>query len=458
MGARRASWPDDHDTVAVTAVVTDSREAGPGALYLARRGEQLDGADFAPAAVEAGAVATVATRPLDVPTLVVDDVQAALVAIARAVRGRAVATVVGITGSVGKTTTKDLLATVAGATVPTVAARGSYNNEVGVPLTVCRTDADTAVLVAELGARGRGHIAELATWLRPDVAVVTIVAGAHLELFGSLDEVAVAKAELVASLGPDGVAVLNVDDHRVAAMAHDAPGRVVRVSVDDAAADVHARDVRLDGASRASFTAVLPGGRSAPVALPITGRHHVLNALLALAAADAVGVDPVAGAAALSRATVSGGRGRVLATADGGILVDDSYNANPTSVLAALGALADLQVTGRRHAVLGVMAEIGPTHEADHRRVGAAAAEVVDALVVVGAAAAGLAAGARAARPDLAVSVVDDAEAAVAALGAVPHGDAVLVKGSRVAGLERLVDLVAGPPHPDDPPSGEAPR
>ena len=205
----------------------------------------------------------------------------------------------------------------------------------------------------------------------------------------------------------------------------------------------------LDDRSRASFVAVLPEGE-VRVRLPITGRHHVRNALLALAAALAAGVDPGAGAAALAASEVSTGRGRVVTTPSGGLVVDDSYNANPTSVLAALRALDELAVAGRRMAVLGVMAEIGATHDADHRRVGAAAAEVVDRLVVVGSAATGLVDGARAARADLDVTMVDHVGEAVAALGTLRPDDAVLVKGSRVAGLERVVAALVDDDRPAD--------
>lgn len=442
LDAGREGWGDATAVARVTGVITDSREITPGDVYVARRGEHLDGARFAADAVAAGAVAVVADRALEVPTLVVPDAQEALVRIAGIVRARTAATVVGITGSVGKTTTKDLLAAAAGASRSTVAARGSHNNEVGVPLTVCRASDDTEVLVVELGARGRGHIADLVRWVRPDVAVVATVAGAHLELFHSLDEVARAKVELVEGLGPDGIAVLNADDERVLAMADRAPGRVVTVSAQGSAtADLVAREVVLDGSGRAAFNAATPWG-TVPVALPIVGRHHVTNALLALAATVVAGGDLAAGAATMATAPVSTGRGRLVVTRDGLRVLDDTYNANPTSVLAALAALADLDVPGRRAGVLGVMAEIGAAHEDEHRRVGAATAGVLDHLVVVGGAAVGLAVGARSRDDGPTVVEVDDVRAARAAVDdlGLGDGDALLVKASRVAGLERLVD------------------
>lgn len=439
-----SGWAVAPDDLVVTGVVTDSREATPGDVYVARVGSTADGADYAPAAVAAGAVATVASRAVPhVPTLVVEDVDAALAAIAADVRTRGHAAVVAVTGSVGKTTTKDLVAAACGASRRVVAARGSFNNEVGVPLTVAGIESDTEVLVAELGARGVGQVAELAAWVRPDVAVVTAVAGVHLELFGTVDAIAATKGELVEALGEDGVAVLNGDDPRVAAMAARCAGRVLTVSgAGDERADLHAAAVVVDDVGCARFVAVTPWGRH-EVSLPIAGRHHVGNALAALAVVGALGADVAAGAAALATATVSVGRGRVVRAA-GRTILDDSYNANPTSVLAAVDTLAGMRAN-RRLAVLGVMAEIGADHDAEHRRVGSRAAAVVDGLVVVGDDARGIADGARAAGLDtvLPAADADEAVAVLRTLGPGP-GDVVLVKASRVAGLERVVAALAG--------------
>jgi UDP-N-acetylmuramoyl-tripeptide--D-alanyl-D-alanine ligase len=423
----------------VTAVSTDSREVEPGGatLFVARRGEQQDGHDHARGAVEAGAVAVLASRDLPgVPRVVVDDTDAALGRLARHVRDVVAPDVVGITGSVGKTTTKDLVRAACGATRRTVGAQGSYNNEVGVPLTLLATRADTEVLVVEMGARGVGQVADLAEVARPTIGVVTAVAGVHLELFGSLDAVAEAKGELVAALPAEGTAVLNVDDERVAAMAARTAASVLRVSATgDAPADLTAADVRLDARARATFTARTPWGDHA-VTLPVAGRHHVGNALAALAVAGAAGADVGAAAAALASAEVSQWRGAVVEL-DGVVVLDDAYNANPTSTLAALDTLAAMEVPGRRIAVLGVMAEIGDDHETEHWRIGMRAAGVLDRLVVVGDDAAPITAGARdAAMPR--VDLVPDAAAAVEALDDLADGDAVLVKASRVAGLEAV--------------------
>ncbi len=428
--------------VAVEAVTTDSRTVpsdpdAPPTLFVARRGEQRDGHDHAPAAVEAGAVGVLAGRALpDLPCVVVADPDEALRALARHVRDTVDPVVVGITGSVGKTTTKDLVHATLASAMPTEAATGSYNNEMGVPLTLLRTRADTRALVVEMGARGVGQVAPLARLARPDVGIVTAVAGVHLELFGSLDAVARAKGELVEELPADGTAVLNADDPRVAAMADRTDARVLRCSVaGDTAADLQARDVRLDTRARATFTAVTPWG-DAEVTLPVAGVHHVANALYALAAAGAAGADLGAAAEALGRAEVSPWRAAVVEV--GGIVVlDDAYNANPTSTTAALDTLAAMQVPGRRVAVLGVMAEIGDDHDIEHWRVGSHAAGVVDRLVVVGDDAQMIAVGAR--EQGLArVQVVDDVDAALDALEDLEDGDALLVKASRVVGLDRV--------------------
>jgi len=426
-------------------LTADSRSVPHGAAFLALRGDVHDGHDHVRAAVAAGAVAAIVEREDslgELPGVVVADGQAALAAVAGEVRRRVDAKVVAITGSVGKTTTKDLVAAAVGSQRRVVAARASFNNEVGVPLTLLRLRRDTEVAVVEIGARGRSHIARMIPIIRPDVAVVTAVAGAHLEQFGNLDGVAESKAELVEGLGAGGVAILNADDPLVAAMARRHAGRSVLVSAcGNPAADLVAERVTVDECARASFEVVGDGGWIA-VRLPIAGVHHVANALLALAAAQAVGVALDAAAAALADATVSAWRSEVV-VAGGVVVLNDAYNANVASMLAALDTLAAQQVPGRRWAVLGVMAELGERHhEAAHREVGAASvAAGVDQLVVVGEGASGIAEGARAAghRAVLQVGTADDA---VAALGAVRPGDAVLCKASRVAGLERVAQAL----------------
>jgi UDP-N-acetylmuramoyl-tripeptide--D-alanyl-D-alanine ligase len=424
----------------IADLATDSRELEPGALFVALRGEQADGHDHVPDACQRGAAALLTEREPaddDVAAVVVADTWAALRALGVAVRERVAPRTVAVTGSLGKTTTKDLVAAAVGAGRRVAAARGSFNNELGVPLTLLSLRADTQVLVTEIGARHVGDIATLAPLVAPEVAVVTSVAPVHLEVFGTIESIARAKGELVRALGPDGTAVLNLDDTRVAAMAAHAPA-VLGYGV-ESEASVTAEDIELDDAARAAFTAVTPWGR-ARVRLPLAGRHHVGNALAALAVAGHLGVDLGDAAAALATAPVSPWRGEIV-DAGGVRVLNDAYNANPTAAIAALETLSALRCDGRTWAVLGTMAEIGSGAEDEHRRVGERCARLgVGRLVAVGEHAAAYAAGATEgglATDDVA-EVADAGEALAHLLDGVEPGDAVLVKASRVAGLEAV--------------------
>lgn len=434
-------------TTVVRSLTTDSREVEPDSVFVALGTATADGHDHAAVAHRAGASAVLAERSLDVPglsTVVVPDTWEALRALASFVRRQVAPTAVAVTGSVGKTTVKDLTAAAVGAGRRVHAARGSFNNELGVPLTLLGLEADDQVLVAEIGARHEGDIADLAPLVAPDVAIVTAVAAVHLEVFGSLAAVGRAKAELVDAIAADGLAVLHGADPIVAAMSARAPASLL-VAIDGrtgspgsgALPDVWAEDLRLDRQARPSATAVTPWGRTA-LHLPIAGRHQLLNGLFALTVAGHLGVALDAAAAAIAEAPISPWRGAVDEV--GGVVVlDDAYNANPTSVAAALQTLVALERTGAAIAVLGEMAEIGSTSGDEHRIIGRRCAELgVDRLVVVGAAASSLAAGARGAGM-VEVQEVPDAMAAAAVLrGSLVPGDAVLVKASRVAGLERV--------------------
>lgn len=438
----------------VTAVTTDSREVPDEAtLFVAIRGEHADGHDYVDDALRRGAVAVLADRDLELHgagLLRVEDTWRGIGALGAEVRRRVDPTVVAITGSVGKTTTKDLTAAALGAGRRTVAAQGSYNNELGVPLTLLTAEADTEALVVEIGARGVGHIARLTPLVAPDVSIVTAVAGVHLELFGDVETVAVAKGELVECLSPSGTAVLNADDPRVAAMARRTDASVLRYGIagaergDTLPLELEASQVRLDRLARASFHARTPWGET-DVTLPLAGRHHVGNALAALAAAGSAGVAITDAAAAIAGAPVSSWRGEVI-EAGGLVVLNDAYNANPTSMAAALEMLGSVERHGRAIAVLGVMAEIGTDHELEHETLGRAAVDAgVDLLVVVGEEAAGIARGAREAGSDEEqLASVPDAEAALRLLrGRVVAEDVVLVKASRVAGLEAVADGLA---------------
>jgi UDP-N-acetylmuramoyl-tripeptide--D-alanyl-D-alanine ligase len=442
---------DRSDTAEISGVVTvDSRTVGPGDLFVALPGERVDGADFVAAAAQAGAAAALSTRPDDaLPTVVVDDPVAALGRLAAAVHTRLAAAgvrTVGITGSSGKTSTKDLLGQVLAAAGPTVSPPGSYNNDIGLPLTVLSADEQTRFLVLEMGARGPGHIARLCRIARPDVGVVLNVGSAHLGEFGSAEVIAQAKGELVEALPGSGTAVLNADDPRVIGMAPRTRARVVTTGVREPA-DVRATGVRLDGSGRAQFTLVAAGGEH-EVALRVVGEHQVANALSAAGAALAVGMGPAAVAAALSAAEPrSRWRMEVGRRPDGVTVVNDAYNANPESMRAALAALTALPGE-RRIAVLGAMAELGPGGGAEHERLGRdAAAAGVDLVVAVGADAVGIASGAAAAgrRPgEESVHVPDRAAARALLSELLRPGDVVLVKASRSYGLERLAEDLLG--------------
>ncbi|HHU11188.1 MAG TPA: UDP-N-acetylmuramoyl-tripeptide--D-alanyl-D-alanine ligase [Intrasporangiaceae bacterium] len=436
-------------------VVTDSRECGPGGLYVARIGEHADGHDYIPEALAAGAVAALTTRPVTgVACIVVPDIQDGFAELARGIVDAATdLTTIAITGSSGKTSTKDLLGQVLSAAGPTVAPQGSYNSEVGVPLTVARITPETRFLVAEMGSRGIGHIAYLTRIAPPDIAVVLNVGAAHLGEFGSREVIAEAKGELVEALGPDGTAVLNHDDPAVAAMATRTRAQVVTVSAaGDPGADIRAVDVTLDAASRPSFT-ITDGTSTWPVTLPLHGIHHVGNALAGFAAARAAGVAPEDIVTALADATpISRWRMEVTEHPDGVTVVNDAYNANPDSMRAALDALAVMGRGGRSIAVLGTMLELGPDSDAEHAATGRYAIDTgVDLLVCVGAAGEALAAwvghlGER-------CRVVPHASAAYDLLmDELRCGDVVLFKSSRDAGLRHLGDRIAEAPPNSFPP------
>jgi UDP-N-acetylmuramoyl-tripeptide--D-alanyl-D-alanine ligase len=441
-------------------VVTDSRAAGPGGLYVARRGEHADGHDYVPDAARAGAVAVLGEHPVALlPAVVVDDVQTAFGRVARRVLDGATAaraargerlTVVGVTGSSGKTSTKDLLAHVLASAGETVAPVESLNGEIGVPLTVCRVGTSTRFLVAEMGARGIGHVAYLTGIAPPDIGVVLNVGRAHVGEFGGTDNIARAKGELVEALTVDGLAVLNADDPAVLAMAARTRARVVTTG-EALGADVRAGSIVLDDAGRPTFTVHASGG-AVSVQLGLHGRHHVANALAVVAVALEVGMPLADIAAALATARpASRWRMEVSERADGVTVVNDAYNANPDSMAAALHALRAMgrpqgRAARRTWAVLGQMLELGEAAVAEHAGVGALAAQLgVDRLLAVGPGAAAIADGAEAAgMPPAHLARVPDADAAYELLVRDTHpGDVVLFKSSRDAGLRWLGEKFA---------------
>ncbi len=405
----------------VTTIEIDSRLVGPGSLFVPIVAGR-DGHDFIGAAMEGGAVAHLTSRPDNQgPAIRVADTAAALTALGVAARARHQGPVVGITGSVGKTSVKDLADAAMNAGLRTHSSPHGFNNELGVPLTLVNAPDDTEALIVEMGARGMGHIAELCESARPTIGVVTLVAAVHTELFGSVDEVARGKAELVAALDADGTAILNADDVRVAAMAAQTSARVLTYGLDRG--EVRAEGITVDEDLRPRFTIVSPWGR-ADVVLSVRGAHNAINAAGAVAAAVVAGVGFDEAAAGLANAELSRWRMEVARTASGALVINDAWNASPTSMAAALDALAAVDAT-RRIVVLGVMAELGSTAADEHRGIGRRLIDDGLEVIVVGTDAYG-------------IDPVADIDAALVALGDLGEGDAILIKGSRVAGLERI--------------------
>jgi UDP-N-acetylmuramoyl-tripeptide--D-alanyl-D-alanine ligase len=449
----------DPATVVTGPVEFDSRLISAGGLFVAFAGANVDGHDFAADAMAAGAVAVVGTRATDAPTVVVGDALDAMGRLARAVVGRLPdLTVVAVTGSSGKTSTKDILGQLLSRLGPTVAPLGSFNNELGLPHTVLRADESTRFLVLEMGARGLGHLTYLCHIARPRVGVVLNVGVAHIGEFGSMDAIARAKAELVQSLPPDGLAVLNADDERVRSMA--TLTRAVVLTVGEAP-DAHLRavDVSLDERGRPAYTLLTPDGGATSVRLALAGRHQVANTLAAAAVAHAHGLPQAElGAALGDLRLVSSRRMDVFDRPDGVTVIDDSYNANPVSMSAALEALAVIGHGRRRVAVLGYLAELGEQERAGHEQVGRMAAELgVERIIVVGEAAAAILDGAIAVKSWGGESVVvTDQEAASALLRTeLQPGDVVLVKGSRYRTWAVVDALRRDEARPADAPVGQ---
>ncbi|GAA2022242.1 UDP-N-acetylmuramoyl-tripeptide--D-alanyl-D-alanine ligase [Agromyces tropicus] len=437
------------ETVVTGAVTTDSREVERGGVFVAKRGEFDDGHRFAPGAAERGAALLVVEHPLDLPVaqVVVEDSVDALGALAtevvRRVRELGRLRIVGVTGSNGKTTTKNLLRTVLEQVGPTVAARKSYNNEVGAPTTMLELTEDTEFLVAEMGASGVGEISRLIRMARPDVGIVLKVGLAHAGEFGGIEKTVLAKSEMVTDLLPTDVAVLNVDDPRVAPMSERTAARVVRFGLGERA-DVRATDIVVH-ARGTEFTVTVPGGESARVRFSVLGEHHVMNALAATAAALELGVPLATIVAGLEQVTLAEQwRMEVMGGRDDITVINDAYNASPDSMAAALKTLAQVKREGARTiAVLGEMSELGEFSGDEHDRIGLLAVRLgISQLVVVGE-------GAR----RLHISAINEGswdgesayvesadEAFDLVTGMARPGDTVLVKSSNSAGLRHLGD------------------
>jgi UDP-N-acetylmuramoyl-tripeptide--D-alanyl-D-alanine ligase len=420
----------------------DSRAVEVGGLFVAVQGERVDGHEYATAAVAGGAAAVLAGRPVDAPAVVVDDQVAALGRLATHVLERLPRLrVVGLTGSQGKTGTKDLLAQLLESTGPTIAPVGSFNNELGLPLTALRADEQTQNMVLEMGARGTGHIRYLADMTRPSVGLVLNVGVAHLGEFGTREGIAQAKGELVEALPDDGTAVLNADDPLVMGMAERTRARVLTFGTADGA-DVRVSDLELDPLGRPHFTLTTPTGDTR-VALPLSGEHQAMNAAAAAAVAHHAGMSAEEIGRVLDRVVARSPWRMEIADRDDGVtVVNDAYNANPDSMRAALKTLASIGGGRRRTvAVLGEMLELGAAAREEHDALGRLAVRLdVSRLVVVGEGAKPIHLGASLEGSWGGESVfVPDVDAAERFLHEdVSPGDVVLVKASRGVGLERL--------------------
>ena len=439
-----------HDVVNPDALVTgahvDSRSVKDGDLFVAIVGERVDGHDYVHEAIAAGAVAVLAQRPCGVPAIVVDDPVAALGLVAADVLARLPdVTVVAITGSSGKTSTKDLIGQIAAQVGPTIVPEGSFNTEVGVPLTVLRATSETAVLILEMGMRGLGHIAYLTSIAPPDISVLLNVGHAHIELLGSREAIAQAKGEIIRGLKPGGIPIVFGDDPLVVAQA---PLDSVLTFGESSTCDVRATDVRLDDSARPAFT-LHHGDEAVPVQLQLHGEHFVANALAAAAVGVKLGVQLDIVADVLRAATLdSKWRMDVQQTPDGITVINDAYNANPESMRAALKALVAMAAGRRTWAVVGEMRELGDMSIEQHDAIGRLVVRLdVSRLVAVG----------EGARPiHLAASHegswgqesawVPDVAAALDMLRSeLQRDDVVLVKASRASGLDVIAtELLAG--------------
>lgn len=429
-------------------VVIDSRQAAPGGVFVALPGEHVDGHEYVGKATEAGVTVSLTSRAIEgSPCLVVEDPQIALGLVAKYVMSKLPGClVIGLTGSQGKTSTKDMIAQLLTPFGPTIAPEGSFNNELGHPLTALHADENTRYLVAEMGAAKIGDIAYLAGITPPKIGIVLNVGTSHIEQFGSQDNIALGKGEMVEALPEDGTAILNADDPRVAAMADRTKARVVTFG-ESPNADVRATDVVLDDQARAGFTLHITGEQYA-VQLQQIGEHYVPNALAAAAAAHAAGLDPQQVADGLNAATAgSKWRMEVTERPDGVTIINDAYNANPESVRAALKALAAIGRSrgARTWAVLGEMLSLGAASTELHDGIGRLAVRLdINRLIAVTEGARPIHLGANLEGSWGNESVyAEDIDAALAILRAeLAPGDVVLVKASHALAFEHLAEAL----------------
>ncbi len=447
------------ETAVASDLSVDSRECAPGCVFVALAGERSDGHDHLLDAIASGARVLLVNRSSEELAPVIVEAQRTHTAVIRVEDGlRAVqdisawhrsrlhCPVVGITGSTGKTTTKDFIDAVLSTSMRVVSTTGNRNNELGVPLTLLRAGSDTDCLVVEMGMRGLGQIARLSEVAKPTHGLVTNVGTSHIEILGSQHAVATAKGELVRAVPADGCVFLNGDDGFSEAIALDSKAPVTLYGLDERCA-VRAENIVVADDSTAAFDLVTPAG-TVPVALPLPGRHNVYNALAAAAVGLSLAVTLDKIAEGLAAAKVTAMRMETFTAASGVTVVNDAYNANPSSMRSAVETLSEMRVPGRRIAVLGDMAELGSLSELAHFQIGELVARVeIDELVTVGERARRIADGAVAEGMDrLVVRPCAGADEASEVLDdLLEPGDVVLVKASRVMGLERVVEGIVNP-------------
>ena len=441
-----AGIADTQDTTPVTEVVTDSRRAGPGCVFAAIRGERVDGHDFAAKALAAGAAAVIAERPIpglaDGRVYQVANTRDALIAMAGNYRAAFEPVLVGITGSVGKTTTKEFCAAVFSAFGPTLKTEGNQNNEIGMPATLFRLTPQVRYAVVEMGMDHKGDLHKLTGAARPCAAVITRIGVSHIENLGSQENILAAKMEICDGLPDDGLLVVNGDDPRLAAVQPPRRIQKVQFGIESAAAQVVACGIE-SSAEGERFTIRDAEFGEIAAAIPAVGRHNIYNALAAYTLATRLGLDPHRAAAALADYRTTGMRQK-LSEFGGVRIIEDCYNANPDSMRAALEALSTLGRSGRRVAVLGDMLELGAISDAAHREVGRWAAEVADCLITYGAGGALIAEGAKEAGAKEVWHCATKREAAERLRAYCRSGDTVLFKASRGMAFEEILQEYRG--------------
>jgi len=429
-----------------TEISLDSRQVAKNSLFIALKGERYDGHDFIKQAVTNGATALIVKEGFQLPTennravIAVSDTKEALLKIGHLLKTKLNCVTVGITGSNGKTTVKELTANILKQKYKTYSSPLNFNNEIGLPLTLAKAQVDVEVLILELAMRGFNQIKQLAQVAEPKIGVITNIGLSHIELLGSLENIAKAKLELIESLPADGIAVLNADDDWFSYLKKHTQAKLLTYGLSKAA-DIRAEQVKLDSQSRPQFNLCLPDGQKKEVHLKLMGYHNVSNALAAATVAFAFNLPLKTIITGLEQQIPAKMRLELETLKNGATIINDTYNASPASVAAALQVLANFKTDGKRYAVLGQMAELGAFTEEAHKAVGQEILKQnIDVLVTVGQTAALTAQAVEAAKAKTTVFACKDvAEASTVLLSLIKPGDVVLVKGSRVAGLERLV-------------------